>query len=101
MSVNKSKPVYSTGVAADLSGLSPDTLRNYEKAGLIKPHRTKGGKRLYSQNDVDWLICIKQLLEKGYNTKVIKKLLQYEPCWQLNECPEEIKAKCQIIKDNL
>ena len=47
MSVNKSKPVYSTGVAADLSGLSPDTLRNYEKAGLIKPHRTKGGKRLY------------------------------------------------------
>ncbi|MEI8390452.1 MAG: MerR family transcriptional regulator [bacterium] len=101
MEVEKNKPVYSTNVAADLSGISKSTLMRYEEKGLINPYKSKGGKRLYSHNDIEWLICLKDLIKKGYSILSLKKLLKYESCYELKNCSEEIKAKCQIIKDQL
>ena len=62
------EPVYTMSVAARLTGMHPQTLRKYERAGLITPARPSGNQRLYSQNDVDRLKRIQYLVdERGVN----------------------------------
>ena len=46
------RPIYMISVAADLVGMHPQTLRMYETKGLVRPHRTPGGTRIYSEADV-------------------------------------------------
>ena len=57
---SKDKPVYAISVAADLVNMHPQTLRQYERRGLLHPQRD-GKNRLYSQNDIDRLMYIQQL----------------------------------------
>jgi DNA-binding transcriptional MerR regulator len=70
--------VYGISVAADLVGLGPQALRLYEQRGLLEPDRTEGGTRRYSQNDVDRLHRIKQLLGAGLNLAGIAAVLDLE-----------------------
>ena len=58
MNDKKTVSLYFISVASTLSGIHPQTIRTYEEKGLIKPYRTKGGTRRYSQEDVDKLIQI-------------------------------------------
>ncbi len=62
-------------VAAELSGLHPQTLRIYERRGLVEPHRTAGGTRRYSQADIDRLQLIQTLTEQGLNLEGVKKVM--------------------------
>jgi DNA-binding transcriptional MerR regulator len=59
--------VYGISVAADLVGMAPQTLRLYEERGLLDPARTAGGTRRYSQDDLDRLRRIGELLGAGLN----------------------------------
>lgn len=59
--------VYGISVAAQLTGTGPQNLRAYEGRGLLKPARTPGGTRLYSQNDLDTVEEITALLGQGLN----------------------------------
>ena len=62
------EPLYTMAVAARLTGMHPQTLRKYERAGLITPARPSGNQRLYSQTDIDRLKRIKHLAdERGIN----------------------------------
>ena len=61
MNDKKTVSLYFISVASTLSGIHPQTIRTYEEKGLIKPYRTKGGTRRYSQEDVDKLIQIANL----------------------------------------
>lgn len=61
------RPVFGIAVAAELSGTGPQNLRAYEKAGLVTPARTDGGTRRYSQDDVDRLRRVKDLMDAGLN----------------------------------
>ena len=70
--------VYGIAVAADLVGMAPQTLRLYEQRGLLEPDRTDGGTRRYSQNDLDRLERIGQLLEAGLNLAGIAAVLDLE-----------------------
>ena len=70
--------VYGISVAADLVGMAPQTLRLYEQRGLLEPDRTDGGTRRYSQNDLDRLERIGQLLEAGLNLAGIAAVLDLE-----------------------
>lgn len=97
--MDKHKPVYNIGVAADLVGVSQDTLRNYEREELIKPSRSKGQKRLYSEADLEYIKCLRELIQEGYSIKSLKKLLKYESCYELKNCSEEIKSNCPVIKN--
>src|SRR4029453_18384924 len=63
----RSKGVYGITVAADLVGMGVQTLRLYERRGLLTPARTQGGTRLYSDEDLVRLRRISNLLEKGLN----------------------------------
>ena len=101
MSIDRNKPVYTIGVAADLAGISQDTLRNYEDVGLIKPHRTSKNRRLYTQAEVEWASCIRELIKQGHNIVSLKKILKYESCYQLKGCSEEVIQNCQAAKERL
>ena len=70
--------VYSISVAAYLVGMSPQALRLYEDRGLLEPDRTAGGTRRYSQDDVDRLYRIGQLLTEGLNIAGVAAVLRLE-----------------------
>ncbi len=67
--------VYIISVAAELVGMHPQTLRVYERRGLVDPYRTPGGTRRYSQEDLDRLLLIQQLSNAGVNLEGVKRIL--------------------------
>ena len=72
-------PVYVISVAASLSGMHPQTLRGYERVGLVTPRRTAGGGRRYSMRDILALREIQRLSqEEGINLSGIKRILDLE-----------------------
>jgi DNA-binding transcriptional MerR regulator len=70
--------VYGISVAADLVGVGQQTLRLYERKGLVEPERTEGGTRRYSENDVERLRRIGELVDDGLNLAGVDKVLQLE-----------------------
>lgn len=68
--------LYSISVAAELTGVNPQMLRAYEDKGLLVPHRTAGGTRRYSGNDVDRITEITTLLAAGLNLAGIEQVLR-------------------------
>ena len=77
MSSEESNAIYFISVASSLSGIHQQTIRTYENKGLIKPYRTGGGTRRYSQQDIDKLIQIQELSQRGINLDGIKICLLY------------------------
>jgi MerR family transcriptional regulator, heat shock protein HspR len=65
-------------VASDLTGIDPQTLRLYERRGLLTPARTDGGTRRYSDDDVERLQRISELVEEGVNIAGIAQILHLE-----------------------
>jgi MerR family transcriptional regulator, heat shock protein HspR len=72
------KAVYVISVAAELTGLHPQTLRAYERMGLIAPRRTGGGGRRYSPRDVDLLRTIAELTASGAGIEGVRRILELE-----------------------
>ncbi len=73
------RPRYMIGVAAELVGMHPQTLRMYEQKGLVRPGRTKGNTRLYSDADVERLRLIQRLTgELGLNLAGVERVLHME-----------------------
>jgi len=70
--------VYGISVAAELSGVGAQTLRLYERWGLLTPSRTAGGTRRYSDDDLDRLNQITVLVEQGVNLAGIARILDLE-----------------------
>jgi MerR family transcriptional regulator/heat shock protein HspR len=71
--------MYMISVAAELVGMHPQTLRIYENRGLVRPQRTPGGTRLYSQDDIDRLLVIQRLTtELGLNLAGVELVLRLE-----------------------
>lgn len=70
--------VYGISVAADMAGLGAQSLRAYEKRGLLDPHRTDGGTRLYSDADLERLARISELLASGLNLAGVAMVLELE-----------------------
>jgi DNA-binding transcriptional MerR regulator len=70
--------VYGISVAADMVSMEVQNLRVYERKGLLEPDRTPGGTRLYSQDDVDRLHRIRDLLGEGLNLAGVGKVLELE-----------------------
>ena len=70
--------VYGISVAAALVGTGVQNLRAYERRGLLEPHRTPGGTRLYSENDLARLTRIGELLDAGLNLAGIAMVLDLE-----------------------
>lgn len=76
--IDPGRPVYGISIAADLVGSAPQNLRLYEAKGLVSPHRSPGGTRLYSANDLERLREISRLLEGGLNLAGIASVLELQ-----------------------
>ena len=74
----RNRAVYVISVAAELAGMHPQTLRIYERRGLVQPARTQGGNRRYSDADLEVLRRIAQLAEEGLNLEGIRRVMQLE-----------------------
>ena len=74
----QSMAVYVISVAAELAGVHPQTLRIYERKGLLGPARTLGGSRRYSDADIDLLRRIQDLTASGLNLEGVKRVIELE-----------------------
>lgn len=74
----EARAVYVISVAADLVGMHPQTLRNYERTGLLDPSRTRGGSRRFSDDDIALLRRIQQLTREGHNLEGVRRILELE-----------------------
>jgi MerR family transcriptional regulator/heat shock protein HspR len=72
------RAVYVISVAAELAGVHPQTLRIYERKGLVDPARTGGGSRRYSDADISQLRRIQELTNAGLNLAGVKRVLELE-----------------------
>ena len=70
------RAVFIISVAAELAGVHPQTLRIYERKGLVRPHRTSGNTRRYSQADIDRLHSIQELTDAGVNLAGVKQIME-------------------------
>ncbi len=71
-------PIFAIAVAADLAGMHPQTLRQYDRLGLVSPTRTSGQSRRYSMRDVAQLREIARLSAEGLNLEGIRRILELE-----------------------
>lgn len=76
------------GVAAQLAGVHPQTLRAYEQKGLVIPQRTQGGTRMYSQADIEKLALISQLTEEGINLAGVTRIIELQS--RLDDAESEV-----------
>ncbi|MBM7824266.1 MerR family transcriptional regulator/heat shock protein HspR [Arcanobacterium pluranimalium] len=77
--VSRSAPILTVSVAAELAGMHPQTVRQYDRLGLVVAGRTRGGGRRYSLNDVDKLIEIQRLSQdEGINLSGISRILKLQ-----------------------
>jgi len=78
MSERRTRAVYVISVAAELAGVHPQTLRIYERKGLLEPARTAGGSRRYSDLDIALLLRIQELTNEGLNLAGVQRVLELE-----------------------
>ncbi len=95
MNSEDSKAIYFISVASTLSGIHQQTIRTYEQKGLIKPFRTGGGTRRYSQEDIDKLIQIQNLSQRGINLDGIKII------YEMKDKIEELQSKIISLEDEM
>jgi MerR family transcriptional regulator/heat shock protein HspR len=86
LNIDKNKPIYTISVAAEILNVHPRTLRIYEEEGLVKPQRTGGNTRMYSQSDIELIAHIRELTQdKGVNLAGVKIILEQEKLLQQQE----------------
>ena len=78
MAERRDRAVYVISVAAELAGVHPQTLRIYERKGLVEPARTGGGSRRYSERDLERLRRISDLTEAGVNLEGVKRVMELQ-----------------------
>lgn len=75
---NPDAPVFVISVAAQLSGMHPQTLRSYDRMGLVSPGRAGGGGRRYSLHDIELLRVVAQLTAAGIGIEGVRRILELE-----------------------
>ena len=78
MATEPNRAVFVISVAAELAGVHPQTLRIYERRGLVDPARTAGGSRRYSEHDIDRLRRIQDLTNEGLNLAGVQRVIALE-----------------------
>src|SRR5687768_17974597 len=92
--MKRTEAVYVISVAAELAGVHPQTLRIYERKGLVDPARTAGGSRRYSDADIEQLRRIQELTNDGLNLAGVQKVMELESeVAHLRRQLEELKAQ--------
>ena len=94
-------PVIHIGTLANKVGLSVSAIRKYEEEGLIIPHRTESGHRMFSYEDIDRIQTIQNMIKVlGFNIEGIRRMQALLPCWDLLPCKKTDRNKCSAFTDN-
>lgn len=96
--IRRSMPLFPIGPVMQLTELSARQIRYYEEHQLISPARTKGNQRMFSLNDIDKLLEIKDLLDQGINMAGIKRILATETMLMPDE---EVKKERELSNDEI
>ncbi|WP_115787078.1 heat shock protein transcriptional repressor HspR [Arthrobacter silvisoli] len=78
MGIDVNQPIFVISVAAELADMHPQTLRQYDRLGIVSPSRAPGKSRRYSQRDVDRLREVQRLSQEGVSLEGIKRIMQLE-----------------------
>ena len=98
----RNKPLYMISVAAELTGMHPQTLRVYESKGLLTPKRSGGNTRLYSQADIERLELINQLTDEGINLAGVVRILDMKERMDAREAEiSALQEKLRRAEDEL
>ena len=92
---DKDQPLYMISVAAELTGMHPQTLRVYEQKGLVTPGRSRGNTRLYSQHDIERLNLISKLTDEGINLAGVVRILD------MRERMDKLQAENDDLRDRV
>ena len=99
---DRDKPLYMISVAAELTGMHPQTLRVYEQKGLVTPGRSRGNTRLYSQADIDRLNLISQLTDEGINLAGVVRILDMRERQAEREAEiDELRRRVRELEDEV
>lgn len=100
------RPVYVISVAAELASMHPQTLRLYERRGLLRPQRQPNNRRMYSQHDVERLQRIQQLTDTGLNLAGVERVLALEQLidrlhGEMAALRRQLDAEAQHLRDEV
>ncbi|GAA1059091.1 heat shock protein transcriptional repressor HspR [Agromyces bracchium] len=99
MQVDGESPLFVISVAAELAGMHPQTLRQYDRMGLVSPKRTAGKSRRYSMRDVAQLREIQQLSSEGVSLEGIRRVLGLEN--EVNELRARVRELERALADEM
>ncbi len=98
----RDKPLYMISVAAELTGMHPQTLRVYEQKGLVTPGRSRGNTRLYSQADIERLNLISKLTDEGINLAGVVRILDMRERMLEREAElDDLRARVRELEDEV
>ena len=92
---SENQAVYIISVAAELAGVHPQTLRIYERKGLLRPARTAGNTRRYSERDIERLRMIQELTQAGVNLAGVKRIIRLQQ--EVERTREELEATAEAL----
>ena len=99
---DRNKPLYMISVAAELTGMHPQTLRVYEQKGLVTPGRSRGNTRLYSQADIERLNLISKLTDEGINLAGVVRILDMRERMLEREAElDDLRARVRELEDEV
>jgi MerR family glutamine synthetase transcriptional repressor len=96
--IRRSMPLFPIGIVMQLTDLSARQIRYYEEHGLVSPARTEGNRRLFSLNDIDRLLEIKDLIDQGVNLAGIKQIFAARQSDKNKEQTEKVE---KVVKQSL
>lgn len=94
-------PVFTLGVASQISGVPSHSIRQYVDMGLIIPFKLESRRHLFSQHDIKRLKLIQDLLHvRGLNFAGVRSLMAMLPCWAITNCPEDERNSCGAYQED-
>ncbi|MFC1990030.1 MerR family transcriptional regulator [Chloroflexota bacterium] len=90
-------PIYSIGIMSELLGIPTETIRLWERSGVIQPPQRRSGKRFYSEKELRRLQFVRNLSKEGLSIRAIIYYLRHYPCWKVFDCPSPLHNSNQIV----
>ncbi|MFC1944746.1 MerR family transcriptional regulator [Chloroflexota bacterium] len=97
MKASANRPLYPIGVVSELLEVHPETVRTWERSGVVLPPQRRSNRRYYSENDLKRLRFIQRLAGEGLTLRAIHYYLRLYPCWQTEDCAGCMNASDQVI----
>lgn len=92
-----SRPVYVISVFAEIVGVHPQTIRHYERSGLLRPARTPGGSRRFSHDDLHLVNRILELTSEGINLAGVRRILDLEAALERSKTPSPPGVSLSLV----